>query len=456
MKLFKRNKGDSIDHNGTYNMDSDDDSIPPPPPPLPPMDSTTVNNDHTSVVSSVKTSNEEFEHSPFVTEDPMEQNGVAQTSPRRGGKGYSQVPLTGYFRGMRKAQSFDEEEAGMDEIEVPSSSVVERFNQLEKKYALRKKCKIIALITFAVVLGIVAVSLGTVFGTKSAIDANQDGTGDNDNDAATHMDTPAGRFILSNEALPASTKEALQQQDENSAAYKAFVWIESADVNQNFNFNDETALNDEATKLELIQRFSLATMANSFNGNDVEGWMTEDSVCNWEGVVCGTQADIEARKLQEGDAVTAAKITTLSLSGKALTGSIAPEISLLQNLVEFEMFGNSLSDEIPDELYSLTNLEILDLYDNQLSGSISTKIGNMKNLIGLYLGRNDFTGAIPVEIFDIDSLIAIWLDDCQFEPNPLPAEIGQLVNLEQLRLSGSNMNGSLPEEIGQLVKLSEF
>ncbi len=145
MKLFKRNQDKHMQMSGTY--DSDDDSIPPPPPP-PQQGPTPTMDGQASVISSVKTSNEEFydtpnagsnvsvtpsmssynnrnvnmEHSRLVknpTND--EHNGVPTSSAEEAQaqkRGYSQVPMTGHFRGMKKAQSYDEEEAGMDEIEV--------------------------------------------------------------------------------------------------------------------------------------------------------------------------------------------------------------------------------------------------------------------------------------------------------------------------------------------------
>lgn len=153
MKLFKRNKDNHMQMSGTY--DSDDDSIPPPPPP-PPQGPTPTMDGQASVVSSVKTANEEFydtpnanahhgqanagssvsvtpsmmssshsrnvnmEHSRLVSNPTSDEHNGVPTLPAEEAqkRGYSQVPMTGRFRGVKKAQSFDEEEAGMDEIEV--------------------------------------------------------------------------------------------------------------------------------------------------------------------------------------------------------------------------------------------------------------------------------------------------------------------------------------------------
>ncbi len=491
-----------LDHNGTYELNSDDDSIPPPPPPPPELTQTMsshdivkMQRDRVSIVSSSKPSSEEFldnksyysgsaENSPFVNgpnSDDINGNPVSRvndTASKRGG--YSSVPITGQFRGMKNAQTFDEEEAGMDEIEVPSSSVVDRWNEWEKKYALRQKLKIVGMIVLGVVVVIIGVSLAGVYGTRAA--KNNAGGGNDGNDGnvgeenpgtggaggtgATypdHMNTPSRKVLWDNDLLPASTIVDLEEQAEDSAAYKALQWLDS-EANEGYNFDSED-MNDKA-KLDVTQRFVVATIANSIEG--VEGWMTADDVCDWEGIICGTDGGEgrkrktirnRRRKLQEGDEdpLDQYTIKTIALPNSEIKGPIPPEMVLLQGLQNIELFGNFLSGEIPDEIFTLPNLEIFDVFDNELSGTIPAEIGNMKNLIGLYIGRNDFTGKIPVELFTLTDLLALWIDDLQgLDAQPLPSEIASMKNLEQLRISNSQFEGNFPEEIGTMVELSDL
>lgn len=431
MKLFKRTRLDDIDHMETY--DSDDDSIPPPPPPPPgPSDG------QGSLSSPVK-SEEQFidaptsknaEHSRLVADPTNDEDNGMTTS-----KGYSQVPMSGHFRGMRKAQSFDEEEAGMDEIEVPSSSVVDRLNQWEHKYALKKRCRLITLIAVAVVVCILAISLGTTLGVR---------------EKPIELTSPSARIILEHELLPESSKNAIMNKDSNAAAVKALRWIQNSDANKNYGFDDEAALQSQDAQLNLIQRFTLATLFYSLN-QEITGWMNEKDVCEWDSVQCDGNL---ARRLQEATSVPI--VTTINIPDSNLKGSIPSEIVMLNDLVQLIMWGNLISGEIPDELYSLKSLEILDLYDNDISGTISSKIANLNNLEGLYIGKNKFSGVPPPELFDMISLIQIWMNEVDFDESNLPPEIGQLENLEILKISQSNFSGALPNEIGSLVNLKEL
>jgi Leucine-rich repeat (LRR) protein len=495
MKLFKRKKDDNQNENYAFETDmcvDSDDEFPPPPPPL----SADKSLDHVSIVSSIKASNEDFvdhhgmEQSPFVHGSEEIENGVPTNPDSASRSGYSQVPITGQFRGIQKAQSFDEQEAGMDEIEVPSSSVVDRWNKWEEKYALRKKFKMFALIGFGVVAVILAVTLGSVYGTRArnsnkeqvphenetgegdlgGVDGDTNGgveegeetppaTGgagsnyDDFTDLSEHLNNPAAKLLLSSNLLPASTRDDLE--DEDSAAFKALAWIQS-DINNDYNFGDATAMENEKTQLDMIQRFSVASLHHSLSENSkglISGWMESSDVCVWEGITCGEQGS--RRKLQ--DDISAFSITTIMLAEfeEKVEGTIPPEIAMLPDLTELLLYDNAFTGTIPDEIYSLTKLEILDLYNNELTGSISPTIQELTNLKQLYLGKNDFTGVMPTEIFGLNQLTALYLDDLNCDAQVFP-DVSGLVNLAQLRLSRSQFGGVIPPEINDLVNLSEL
>merc|ERR1740130_831778 len=52
-------------------------------------------------------------------------------------------------------------------------------------------------------------------------------------------------------------------------------------------------------------------------------------------------------------------VVKLGLESSELSGKIAPEISLLTNLVEYNVFNNYLTGTIPREIGSLTKMEEL-------------------------------------------------------------------------------------------------
>ncbi len=310
----------------------------------------------------------------------------------------------------------------------------------------------IALIGLGVVV-LLAVTFGSVFGggnsNSGAPSTGGAGNGTGGGGGSILLDTPSGKAIMENNALPASTRNALESGDENSAAVKALTWIQTSIANRGYNFDNENFLEQGDAQVNLMQRFALASIYYSFN-EAVPGWMGEDDVCTWGGVECNGNV---VRKLQEGGVN---KVSSLAINSMDLEGPIPAEITMLEDLEQLIMFENFLTGAIPKEIFSLKKLEVLDVFNNKLSGSISPNIENLDKLVGLYIGKNEFTGAIPVELFNIVTLVELWLNDLEsLDKNPLPNEIGQLVNLEQLILSTSNFEGELPEEISNLVNLGK-
>ena len=85
-------------------------------------------------------------------------------------------------------------------------------------------------------------------------------------------------------------------------------------------------------------------------------------------------------------------------------------------------------EETPTEVtlwgvvYSVENTTNLNLQSHGLTGEIPPEIGNLINLEILRLGNNELTGSIP-------------------------PEIGNLTNLTQLFLNSNQLTGTIPDEI---------
>ena len=66
----------------------------------------------------------------------------------------------------------------------------------------------------------------------------------------------------------------------------------------------------------------------------------------------------------------------------------------------------------------------LDLYQNLLTGSIPAELENLVNLEELDLGDNQLTGSIPAELGNLANLQVLWFDSNQLSGS-IPAELGK-------------------------------
>ncbi|MCH7573898.1 MAG: fibronectin type III domain-containing protein [Candidatus Marinimicrobia bacterium] len=94
----------------------------------------------------------------------------------------------------------------------------------------------------------------------------------------------------------------------------------------------------------------------------------------------------------------------------------------------------------------------LNLASNNLAGPIPATIGNLTNLIQLRLFDNQLSGPIPIEIGNLTNLTGLYLYNNQLTGS-IPPEIGNLTNLTHLVLSNNQLTGSIPTEIGTLTIL---
>ncbi len=95
------------------------------------------------------------------------------------------------------------------------------------------------------------------------------------------------------------------------------------------------------------------------------------------------------------------------------------------------------------------------LSDNALTGPIPAELGNLENLENLGLGFNALTGRIPGELGALAGLWQLHLAGNALS-GPLPAELGNLANLGSLSLQSNELTGPIPEALGRLVNLWEL
>ena len=79
-------------------------------------------------------------------------------------------------------------------------------------------------------------------------------------------------------------------------------------------------------------------------------------------------------------------------------------------MLDFRLSGNpDLGGTIPTELYQMNRLKRFDLHGQKLTGSLSPLLGNLLDLEQLRVSRNLLTGSIPTQIAALTKLRLAWL-----------------------------------------------
>ena len=118
---------------------------------------------------------------------------------------------------------------------------------------------------------------------------------------------------------------------------------------------------------------------------------------------------------------------------------------------------NWLTDAPLGEWHGVTTdaggrVTVLNIDDNGLSGSIPPELGNLSNLETLRLRLNELTGSIPAELGNLSNLVYLNLRLNELTGS-IPAELGDLSNLVYLNLRSNELSGPIPAELGDLSNL---
>ncbi|KAJ1276170.1 hypothetical protein BS78_05G193500 [Paspalum vaginatum] len=152
------------------------------------------------------------------------------------------------------------------------------------------------------------------------------------------------------------------------------------------------------------------------------------------------------------------RLQDLVLRSNSLTGQIIPNnntfrVPLLRflNLAE-----NNFTGRVPAGLAALQNLSELWLGGNYLDGSIPAVLATLPRLTALSLGgtRNYLVGSIPTVLTNLSHLYLLDLGNCNNLTGEIPAELGQMKELEYLHVGSNQLTGQIPPSPGNLSNLS--
>ena len=141
----------------------------------------------------------------------------------------------------------------------------------------------------------------------------------------------------------------------------------------------------------------------------------------------------------------------MALFNTEITGEV-PDLSGLQSLEVFKVENCKLAGEGFMSLYNIPSLIILGVSGNDdITGTLDG-IEKLVNLQELYLAGTKMNGPLPEAMGDMTKLKFIQSPETSFT-GAIPATFGNLVDLQEIDLSLNALDGALPEELGQLTKL---
>lgn len=133
----------------------------------------------------------------------------------------------------------------------------------------------------------------------------------------------------------------------------------------------------------------------AWNLEDHQKWLTPEHECTWFGIICNED--------------------------KEVTG--------------IELWNLGLDGPLPKEIMSLTSLERLSLPENSIRGKLPVDaFVMMPKLTDLTLFMNSISGSIDPLIFDLVTSLKTFNLDSNALTGPIPTEIGNLDDLEQLKV----------------------
>lgn len=183
-------------------------------------------------------------------------------------------------------------------------------------------------------------------------------------------------------------------------------------------------------------------------------WLSNETVCNWYGIVCGYRGQHKAGMKGANptpppeDAVTAIQLNNLEMSG-----TLPTELAQLEYLSQLILRNNKIQGTIPANLAYATKLCVLDLSHNELTGSIPALLSaKTKSMYQVHLNKNYLSGYLPR---NMRAWKKLWLLDLSQNniSGTIPRQIQNLEDLAILSLGDNMFTGTIPSALFNLFSL---
>lgn len=148
------------------------------------------------------------------------------------------------------------------------------------------------------------------------------------------------------------------------------------------------------------------------------------------------------------------KLRIVDFSSNQFSGIISPDLCPgASSLEDLRLPDNLITGNIPAELSLCTQLKTIDFSLNYLNGSIPAEIGQLENLEQLMAWYNGLDGNIPAELGKCKNLKDLILNNNHLS-GEIPVELFNCGNLEWISLTSNGLTGEIPQEFGHLSRLA--
>ncbi|KAK2988677.1 hypothetical protein RJ640_012713 [Escallonia rubra] len=144
-------------------------------------------------------------------------------------------------------------------------------------------------------------------------------------------------------------------------------------------------------------------------------------------------------------------VTEINLSRNYLNGTIPPEWASTK-LEKLFVNENRLSGPIPEYLGNITTLTS---FNNLFSGTVPAELGRLVNLDDISFNANNLTGGLPLELNNLTGLKFLRISDLNGEGSEFPV-LSNMTVMENLMLRSCKISGKIPDYIANMTKLNTF
>ncbi len=232
--------------------------------------------------------------------------------------------------------------------------------------------------------------------------------------------------------------------------------------NNNLSTEDvDTVLSDLVDSLQLEDRIPAEVDLTDNSEPSAEGWddyhTLEDE--EWDVSVDGDPDRVDFGTFEYGaDELDLNIVMEEGETARWVFYGDGTELETIEtNDVEFDWseHGDFDDREFKVEIEEYGDVFEIDWHFDDLTGNIPAELGDLENLEYLDLWNNELSGEIPSELGDLTNLEWLFLHSNGLS-GEIPEELGDLENLEWLYLYNNDLSGEIPEELGDLTNLESL